>query len=281
MKKGLVLEGGGMRGLFTAGFLDVLIENGIQFDGMFGISAGVLFGCNYKSRQAGRSLRYNLQYKDDARYMSIRSLITTGDYVNVDFAYNIMPRQLDPFDEVAFANNPMKFYVGCTDIVTGKPVYKRIDDMDDRGYDWFRASAAMPLMAKPVEIEGHIMLDGGIVDSIPLKYAQSIGYEKNLVVLTQPKGYKKKPFKATWLFKYFLPKYPKVAKLMAQRHIMYNQELDFVYKEGRKDNTLLVIPDESLNIGRVETNGKRMRQCYAKGRTKALEMLDDIKRFLE
>lgn len=279
MKRGLVLEGGGMRGLFSEGVFDVLLENGIMLDALVGVSAGVLFGCNYKSGQIGRGVRYNTRFAKDPRYMSVRSLLTTGNYVNEDFAYGEMPLKLDKFDFEAFNANDMEFHIVCTDIVTGEPVYKKYVKADESLMDWMRASGSMPLVSKPVVLEGHTMLDGGIVNSIPLEYAQSVGLEKNIVVLTQPRGYQKKPFKATWLFRMFVKKYPKVAEKMAVRHEMYNKQLEYVYGEADKGNVLLIIPDEPLNIGRVEGNPDKMRHCYEMGRRKALSMIDEIKYF--
>lgn len=279
MKQGLVLEGGGMRGLFSEGVFDVLLENGIRLDALVGVSAGVLFGCNYKSGQIGRGLRYNTKYAKDPRYMSVRSLLTTGNYVNEDFAYGEMPLKLDKFDFEAFNANDMEFHVTCTDINSGEPVYKKFVKADETLMDWMRASGSMPLMSKPVTLEGHTMLDGGIVNSIPLEYAQSVGLERNIVVLTQPRGYQKKPFKATWLFRLFMSKYPKVAEKMAVRHEMYNKQLEYVYGEAEKGNVLLIIPDEPLNIGRVEGDADKMRRCYEMGRKKATEMLEKIRRF--
>jgi len=281
MSNGIVLEGGGMRGIFTCGILDVLMERGIRFDALAGVSAGVLFGCNYKSLQPGRGLRYNLQFKDDKRYMSWQSLWETGNYVNADFAYYVIPTYLDPFDREAFSDNPMKFYVVCTDIVTGEPVYKPIDEASDDMMDWFRASASMPIFAKPVELEGHVLLDGGISDSIPLQFIQNEGYKRNLVVLTQPKGYRKKPSHIIPLIKLFTRKYPKVAELMRTRHDRYNDQVDYVEQQAKTGDTLVLYPEHPLNIGRIEQNEEKMIAIYNHGRDVALKHLPELKKFLE
>ncbi len=281
MEHGIILEGGGMRGIFTCGVLDVLMENCILFDALAGVSAGILFGCNYKSLQPGRGLRYNLLFKDDKRYMSWKSFLETGDYVNTEFAYHTIPTYLDPFDFEAFSKNPMKFYVICTDIVTGKPVYKLIDETTENAMDWFRASASMPIFAKPVELEGHVLLDGGIANSIPLRFLQERGYKKNLVVLTQPKGYRKKPSRVVPLIKLFTRKYPKVAELMKVRHKMYNNEIKYVEQEVEKGTTFTLYPDKPLNIGRIEQNEEKMRSIYAQGRKVAQNNLSKLKSFLE
>ena len=192
MKKGLILEGGAMRGMFTAGVIDVMMENRILFDGAVGVSAGAAFGCNYKSGQIGRVIRYNTKYCNDPRYCGIRSLIRTGNLYNTDFCYGEVPLKQDVFDFDAYKNNPMAFYVVCTDIETGKAVYRKYDGMEDHGFDWIRASASMPLVSQIVEIDGQKLLDGGIADSIPVRFFERIGYDRNIVVLTQPADYQKK-----------------------------------------------------------------------------------------
>lgn len=279
MKNGLVLEGGGLRGLFTAGILDVMMEHNIEPDGIIGVSAGATFGCNYKSKQPGRALRYNINFKDDPRYMGFKSLITTGDLVNNEFSYHTLPRELDVFDNETYRKNPTEFYVVCTNVDTGKAVYKRIDSMDDHHLDWLRASASLPVVSKPVSIDGYRLLDGGMADSIPLAYFQSIGYERNIVILTQPKGFKKKKPAIYPLMKLFLRKTPKIAEAMAKRHIMYNKELDYIDEQEKLGNTLLLYPDNELPIGRIEQNEKKMKNVYNMGRKLAEENIKKIKDF--
>lgn len=167
MKTGLVLEGGAMRGMFTAGVMDVLMENGVDFDGVIGVSAGAAFGCNYKSKQIGRVIRYNTRFCADKRYGGLGSLVKTGDIYNTDFCYGTVPLELDPFDFTAYDANPQEFYVVCTDIESGQPVYHKYLGQSDHGFDWIRASASMPLVSRIVEIEGRKLLDGGIADSSP------------------------------------------------------------------------------------------------------------------
>ena len=190
-KTGLVLEGGAMRGMFTAGVLDVMMENEIKLDGAMGVSAGAVFGCNYKSGQIGRSLRYNMRFCDDPRYCSVESLIRTGDLYGVQFCYDEIPNKLDPFDVKAFKENPMPFYAVCTNVETGKAIHKRLDNGDEKDMEYFRASASMPLVSRIVEVDGYKLLDGGITDSIPLAAMERRGYERNVVVLTQPLGFVK------------------------------------------------------------------------------------------
>ena len=279
MKTGLVLEGGGMRGLFTAGVMDVMMEKGICFDGIVGVSAGASFGCNYKSHQIGRVLRYNVRFKDDPRYMGLRSLLRTGNLVAAEFSYHTLPKELDVFDFEAYDRDPAEFHVVCTDVETGEPVYHRLDFMDDEGLEWIRASASMPLVSKPVNISGRLLLDGGISDSIPLRYFQEQGFERNLVILTQPKGFYKKKTKLMPLFHLFMSRYPAIVQAMSRRHLMYNEELAYLEEQAQKGNILLIYPQDELPIGRTEQNEQKMRRIYATGRAKAEEMLDEIQAF--
>ena len=230
MKIGILFEGGAMRGLFTAGIIDVMMEAGIEPDGMIGVSAGAAFGCNYKSRQPGRAIRYNKRYARDKRYCSWQSWLKTGDLYNAEFGYHIIPTQLDIFDDKAFEENPMEFYVVCTDVETGKPVYKKLTESTPLTYDWIRASASMPLASRVVELEGRKVLDGGVADSIPLEYFESIGYERNMVILTQPDGFVKEHNPLMPLMRIALRKYPKMIEAMDKRHLMYNRELVYVYE---------------------------------------------------
>lgn len=280
MKRGLVLEGGGMRGLFSEGFFDVMQENGITVDGMIGVSSGALFGCNFKSHQIGRGLRYNIRFKDDPRYMGWGSFLRTGNFVNAEFAYHTMPMELDVFDVPAFEADPMEFYLACTNIQTGQPVYRQIDQVEDATLEWFRATSSMPIVSIPVEIDGMKLLDGGLVDCIPLKHLQSLGYERNIVILTQPKGYQKKPNKMIPLFRLFHHKYPKIAECMKHRHEMYNAQLQYIEEQAAKGNVLAIYPDHPLNIGRIELDEPKLRAIYQHGREKAQSMLEDVKRFL-
>ena len=279
-KKGLILEGGGMRGMFTAGVIDVLMENGIEFDGTIGVSAGAAFGCNYKSKQIGRVIRYNTKYCRDKRYSSLRSLIKTGDMFGADFCYRELPEELDLFDVETYQKNPMDFYVVATDIESGKPAYKKCDFGDRRDLLWYRASASMPLVSRIVEIEGKKYLDGGISDSIPLKYFESIGYTKNIVVLTQPSDYVKKPNSALPLVKMAYKKYPGLISAMANRHEVYNETTAYIKKCELDGDVFIICPKEPLPVSRTEHNPDKLREAYNLGRTAAEEIIDKIKDFL-
>lgn len=280
MKKGLILEGGGMRALFTAGILDVMMEERITVDGTVGVSAGATFGCNYKSVQPGRPLRYNLRFMKDPRYMGWRTLLKDGNLVSAEFSYHTMPTELDIFDAETFAANPMEFHVVCTDVYTGKPVYKKLTHVDYDCLEWLRASASMPIVSRPVEVGGYKLLDGGIADSIPLRYFQDLGYERNIVILTQPKGFTKKLTKLMPAFHLFTRRYPAIVKAMGRRHLMYNEQLEYLQQQEEEGRILLIYPPEPLPIGRTEQNEKKMRHVYGLGRRMGLDRLEEIKAFL-
>ena len=277
---GLVLEGGGLRSMFTHGILDVFLDNDIQFDCATGVSAGVLFGCNFKSRQRGKALRYNIKLVGNKEYMSWQSLWKTGDYVNERFSYHRLPYEIDPFDFKTYSDNPMPFYAVCTDIEKGEAIYQDISVGDDKCLQWMRASSSMPVFAKPVEIDGHMYLDGGIMDSIPLEFMQHKGYQRNVVIMTQPLGYRKKANHLYWPLRLMLRKYPKVATMMRDRHIMYNHELDYVTAQQAAGNAFVIYPDTRLNIGRLELQADKIRAVYEAGIKKGQEVLPKLKEFL-
>ena len=279
-KTGLVLEGGAMRGLFTAGVMDVMMEAGVEFDGIVGVSAGSSFGCNYKSRQPGRVIRYNIRFRNDPRYMGLRTFLRTGDLVGADFAYHVMPMELDVFDSATFESNPAEFWLVTTDVTTGEPVYYRMDRVTHESLDWLRASASMPVVTRPVRVDdGRLMLDGGISDSIPLEFFNSKGYRRNVVVLTQPRDYMKKPA-TMWPFRLFMRRYPRIVEAMARRHEMYNAQLRYVADQVTAGNAFVIAPEKPLPIGRVETDYTKMKLVYENGRAAAAMALPALKNFL-
>ncbi len=280
MKYGIVLEGGAMRGLFTAGVTDVLMEEGITFDGAVGVSAGAAFGCNIKSNQPGRAVRYNLRFCNDKRYCSKRSLIKTGDLFNAEFCYHTVPEKLDLFDFKAYETSKMEFYIVCTDVLTGKPVYHRSSKMDRSGLEWLRASASLPLVSRIVEADGRKLLDGGISDSIPLRFMESVGYEKNIVVLTQPRDYRKKKTGSLPLVRAAMHKYPELVKAVAHRHEMYNSELEYIRKSESEGRAFVIAPEEKLPVKRVEHDPEKLLEAYRMGRITVKKQLPEIKAFL-
>ena len=276
---GLVMEGGAMRGMFTAGVLDVFMGNDVDFKAAVGVSAGAAFGCNLKSRQIGRVIRYNKRFCRDKRYCSVQSLLTTGDLYGADFCYREIPEELDPFDNDTFEQNPIEFYVVCTDVLTGKPVYKRVDKTDEEGYLWIRASASMPMVSTPVQVGVYTLLDGGMSDSIPLRFMQELGFERNIVILTQPRSYVKRQNNPA-LMRIGLRRYPAMIKVMNERHNMYRFERDYVFESERQGKTLVLCPDDELGISRTEHDPDELQRVYDEGRKVALRELESIKTFL-
>ncbi len=279
VKTGLVLEGGAMRGMFTCGVLDVFMENGITFDGAAGISAGAVFGCNFKSHQIGRAVRYNKQYGRDPRYCSIRSLVRTGDLYGAKFCYDDLPNRLDPFDQETFQKDPMEFYIGATDMNTGHAVFHLCKDMGRKDLQWMRASASMPLVSRIVRVDGFELLDGGIVTSVPYGFMERRGYNRNVIVLTQPAGYCKEPVKMA-LFKVMLRKYPRIVDAMAVRHEMYNRQMEEIGQREAAGESLVIRPPESLGIKRTENDPDQLERVYQIGRREAERRLPDVRMFL-
>ena len=279
-KTGLVLEGGGMRGMYTCGILDVLMENGIYLDGMVGVSAGIAFGCNYKSRQAGRALRYNVRFAKDRRYSGIMSLLKTGNYYNAHFAYKLVPTHYDVFDYNVFEDTAMECYAVCFDVNTGKGIYQRLDRVNNDFFEWIRASASMPVVAQPVEVGGRLLLDGGLADSIPLEFMMSKGYERNVVILTREEGYRKTAEHGMWLMKPLLRKWPKVIEALERRPAMYNRQLQQVREQERKGTTFVFRPLKPLDVSRTTHDAQEMNRVYQQGREEALQRLEELKKFL-
>ena len=279
MKTALIMEGGAMRGMFTCGVMGVLMKNGIAFDGAAGISAGAVFGCNFKSGQIGRPVRYNKKYCRNPRYCSIRSWLKTGDLYGADFCYRELPDALDPFDRNAFARNPMDFYVGATDVDTGKCIYHRCTDGGETDMLWYRASASMPVVSRPVRINGHSYLDGGIADAVPYAYMEHLGYNRNVIVLTQPKGYRKKP-ETSFVMKLFLRRFPKICEAMEHRHEMYNRQMNELDRMEAGKSALIIRPPEDLRIGHTEKNPAELERVYQVGRQEAEKHLTEIRQWL-
>ena len=280
-KTGLVLEGGGMRGIFTAGVLDVLMENDIRLDAAMGVSAGAVFGCNYKSGQIGRSLRYNMRFCNDPRYWSMESLIKTGDLFGAKFCYDDIPNRLDPFDTEAYKANPMPFYAVCTNVETGKAIHKRCDQGDSKDLLYFRGSASMPVVSRIVEVDGYKLLDGGIVDSIPLLAMERRGCPRNVVVLTQPLGFVKEPSNILPLIRVSLHKYPACVKAMEIRHLRYNRQTAYVREQELAGKAFVIRPPQALGIGHTTKDPDELKRVYDIGRAEMESRLEELKTFLK
>ena len=282
MKVGLVLEGGGMRGMFTCGVLDTLMDENIDVDLIIGTSAGALFGINYFSEQKGRAIRYNMKYAKDIRYMSRTSYLLTGNLVNKNFAFYKITTKKDPFDNDTFMKNKKDFYAVATDIDTGKPEYLKITN-PVMELEKLRASSALPLASKVVEIDNKKYLDGGISDAIPLDKALDFGLDKIIVVLTRPKGYRKKPLSDKSLSKINkkFKDYPKLLNTMKNRYKNYNDTLDAIEKLEKDKKIFVIRPDKNININIVKKDKKLLVDAYNLGVKNTNEVLNDLKDYLK
>ena len=263
MKIGLVLEGGAMRGMYTAGVLDIFLDKDFWVDGIISVSAGALFGVNYPSRQKGRAIRYNKKFISDKRYISFRSLVSTGNIVNKDFAFYEVPFKYDVFDNKTFKESDIDFYVAVTNLQTVQPEYvKLIDPLAQM--EVLRATSAMPYVSRPVEIDGIPYLDGAIADSIPVEQMQKLGYDKIIVILTRTLDYRKSK-SMTWVAKWFYRCYPHFADAVNQRYAMYNRQVENVIKLAEKGDIFVIRPSVDLKIKRIEKDPNKLQAMYELG----------------
>ena len=279
MKIGLVLEGGGMRGLFSAGVLDALLDlKELSVNGIVGVSSGALFGVNYVSKQKERAVRYNKKYADDKRYMGLHSWITTGNAVNKDFAFYELPYKLDVFDNETFKKAETDFYVVMTNVESGKPEYVLIEDAFVQ-MEYLRATSALPFASKIIEINGKKYLDGGISDSIPIDFCESLGYDKIIAVLTRPEGTYKED-KLGFLYKLVYRKYPNLVNSLLNMATDYEKVLTKIKDLENKGKIFVVRPPEVLKIGRLEKNRDKIQKVYDTGLNTGLKELDNIVKYL-
>lgn len=278
MKTGLVLEGGAMRGIYTAGVLDVFLENDIHVDGVVGVSAGAIHGCSYVSEQKGRSIRYYCKYSKDKNFMSWYSFFKTGDIVGKKFCYDDIPNRLDPFDNDTFMKSDTDFYTTVTNCETGEAEYILCNDLS-KEIECLRASASMPYVSKNVEINGAEYLDGGIGDSVPIKKFMKMGYDRDIVVLTRKRGYRKRQEHSV-LAKLFYRKYPKLVKALENRHIEYNKTMEYIDKLEKENKIMVLSPSREMRISRMEKNPNKLTELYNLGRKDANEKLGEIREFL-
>ena len=277
---GLVIEGGGMRGIFAAGVLEYLLDNNIKVDYVIGVSAGACHGCSYVSGQKGRAFAVCTDYMDDPRYGSVQSLLKTGDYFGKEFMYHKIPEELDPIDNDGFKKRGIKFEVGVFNCITGESEYPEIKDMFE-DVDWIAASASLPLFAKMVDKNGYKYMDGGLSDSIPVKHAQEIGCDKVIVVLTRERGYRKAASKSIPLVKARYKDYPKLIEALQKRHTVYNETLDYIDEEEKKGNVFVIAPIKDLGVGRLEKDRNKLKNAYLEGYYVTESYADKLKEFLE
>lgn len=277
---GLVLEGGGMKGVYTAGVLDFFLDKGIEFSSVYGVSAGACHMCSYLSKQRGRAFAVNVDYLDSPDYCSMKSLLTTGDLFNVDMCYHRIPEQLNPYDYGAFERYEGRAYSVATNIETGMPEYFRIRDMK-ADIDKIRASASLPLVSRNVMIQGKPYLDGGISDAIPLQKSIIDGNLRNVVIMTKEEGYVREPFKELGLIRLKYGKYPKVYELMQDRHIRYNRLLRYIEEQQKNDRAFVIRPKHKSGVGRVEKDKEKLNSLYLEGYEDAKECFEELQNYLE
>lgn len=278
MKTGLVIEGGGVRGIYAAGVLDVFMEQGLTFDGVIGVSAGAIHGCSYLSNQKGRSLRYYMKYCNDPRFMSLRSWLTTGDIVGAEFCYHELPDRLDIYDHEAFLKNKTPFYVTCSNVETGKAEYIQLTDMRTQ-IDYLRASASLPYFSRIVELDGKKYLDGGATDSIPVEAFRKMGYQRNVLILTRDVAYRKKP-ELRFLPKMLYCRYPAFVEALLNRHAAYNKTMKKILKLEEQGKIFVIRPEKPLNIGRMEKDAENVKRVYETGCADAIKQMEELKKWL-
>lgn len=282
MKIGLVLEGGGMRGVYTAGVLDALINENYCADYLIGVSAGCTNGASYISWQKERGMRTNINYIDDKRYLSFSSYLKTGSLFGMDFLFYDIPERLDPFDYESCFASKCDYRVGVTNIETGKEEYYGKEALKKESRNIIlRASVSLPIASPIVNIDGKKYLDGGIGDPIPIKKAYADGCEKVIVVLTRDRGYRKKASKGKWLFRLVYKKYPKLVKLLAERHILYNDTLEYIKEMEKENKAFVVAPDKPIEIDKFEKNKAKLFEVYKMGLADGKKVFDKYKEFLD
>ena len=277
---GLVLEGGGMRGAFTAGVLDYWMSQNLYFQDVIGVSAGACQACSYLCHQPGRGLRVWLNYLNDPRFMSLHSLLTTGDLYGAELNYNLVPRKLDPLDNETFVQSGARFTVVVTDVVTGQPAYLPVHDMMD-DMEAIRASASLPLISNLVRCGDRLCLDGGVSDSIPVRHAFDMGLDKCVLVLTQPLGYRKTPNKALGLMKLKYRRYPKLVEAVEKRHTQYNDTLDFIAQQEQAGRLFVLRPESDPGVGRTEKDPAKLQRLHDMGFLTAQREYDRLLEFLK
>ena len=265
MKSALILEGGAMRGLYTAGVIDILMENNIETDLCIGVSAGALFGINYKSKQPGRVLRYNLKYSTDHRFVGWRSFLKTGDLMDKQFYFDDLPYKLDPMDLEAYRSCKTQFKAVITNLKTGKAEYPDIPDLSDyKCMEYLRASGSLPFLSRNVEVDGTPYLDGGVADSVPVEYCLKEGYDKLIVVLTRPYGFRKSgTIKFT---KLFYKNFPEFCNTLKNRNSIYSKQYDMIDELEQKGKIFVIRPTKDIKTKATEKNPDVLNALYNLGR---------------
>lgn len=277
---GLVLEGGAMKGVYTAGVLDFLLDAGIDFEKCYGVSAGACCMCSYLSKQRGRALATMTDYLKDKDYWGVSSLLRTGDLFNVRMCYHDIPEKLNPFDYEAFDKNPSRGYAVVTNIETGFAEYIPLQEMH-RDIEAVRASASMPFVSRNVDIGGKLYLDGGLADPIPILHAVTDGCRKNVIVMTKEEGYWRSPMRHAGAARLKYAKYPKVYELIKNRHNAYNETLRYIYEQVEEGTVFLIQPRYKSDVSRTEKDASKLRALYEEGYEEAAARKEELLSFLE
>ena len=278
MKTGLVLEGGAMRGMYTAGVMDIMMDHNIRFDGIIGVSAGALFGVNYLSGQRGRVIRYNKKYNGSKEYMGLLPLIKEGNIVSTRYAYDRVPRLYDVFDNETFKASGVDFYAVVTNLQTGQPEYMQVKDVYEQ-MDVLRASGSMPFVSKPVQIGNQIYLDGGVSDSIPYAYFEELGFDRLVVVLTRDLEYRKKAMSPLMIEAGYY-KYPEFCEQLKKRHEVYNRSVRILKRREEKGEIFVIRPSRPIEIRRIETDPDKLQKVYDEGIKDATDCLEQLMAYL-
>jgi predicted patatin/cPLA2 family phospholipase len=273
---GLVLEGGGMRGVYTAGVLEYLLENDVEFPYVIGVSAGACIAASFLSKQKGRNKKVNIGFAGNPRYLSWRNYFKNRELFGMDFVFDEIPNKIVPFDYKAFHSNNAEFVIGTTDCHTGEPVYHYKNDYAENVLTPIRASSSLPFVAPVVEYNSRHLLDGGISDPIPVKKAELDGFKRNVVVLTRNKEYKKSPSRFNYLIKRKYPQYPGLCHAMMKRYKLYNDTVDYLEREEEKGNVFIIRPQSPLKVGRIERNPKKLEDLYKQGYSDAQTKFKDL-----
>lgn len=283
MKVGVVLQGGSMRGLYSAGVLDVMMDHQIEVDGMIGVSVGALFGPNYFSKQRGRALRYNKRMAKDLRFISMWSFLFTGNIVSKGFAYYKMTYHIDPFDNRTFRKANKDFYATVTNIETGKAEYLPMRNLEENGLEILRASAAIPFFCRVVKINGKKYLDGGVGDNVPVLKAKELGYDKIIVILTQTANERKEPLSSLMMkalqFKY--PRYPLFLEALKNRHTMCNENIESILEMEKNGDIFVFCPQDDLGVNLIERDANKMQEVYDQGANDCMNRIEELKAFLK
>ncbi|RSK26741.1 patatin family protein [Bacillus sp. HMF5848] len=280
MSAGLVLEGGGMRGVYTAGVLEFFMDNNLYFPYVIGMSAGACVAASYISQQKGRNKIVNIEYCNHPNYISFKNIIKHRQVFGMDFIFDEIPKKLVPFDFSAFRKSPQRFVVGATDCITGNPVYYEKKDIGDDITTILRASSSLPYMAPMISYGDRVLLDGGIADPLPIKKAEQDGYTKNVVILTRNGGYRKEKTKLSWLYKQSFKDYPGLLHSLVNRHHLYNDVMDYIEEQEARGNVIIIRPQKPLEVSRVERNPQKLLKLYEDGYQDAKDTFQKISAWL-